>query len=312
MTALILAGIGAAAGKTALACGIAGRWQSAGKRVAYAAVGPGATEQAAFMAGILRLDGAASSGVADPVDLTLSNADVTLVELADSLSMYAGPLAERIGGQVLLIARYHQHLTATELLAQRQERMAGFVVNAAPARFTFPLRELLQEPLMSAGTPLLGLVPEERALMGFTVGELASHLGATYLCRADRQDELIENLMLGPNSADPAFSYFQAKPRTAIICRANRPDLQLTALEAPVNCMVFTGNGHVQTSVVYRAEDAGVPILAVPDDTIGTVHRLDGLVERVRFRQAAKTAVVQDLVDGRLDWARLEHALRLL
>ena len=312
MTALILAGIGAAAGKTALACGIAGRWQPAGKRVTYASVGPDAAEQAAFVAGALSLDAADCVAVAAPVDLTLPPADVTLVELADSLSMYAGALAQRLEGRVLLVARYRQHLSAAGLLAQRQQHMAGVVVNGVPARFTLPLREQLQEPLAAAGVPLLGLVPEERALMGFTVGELASHLGATYLCRPDRADELIENLMLGPNAADPAFSYFQAKPRTAIICRANRPDLQLTALEAPVNCMVFTGNGHVQTSVVYRAEDAGVPILAVPDDTIGAVHRLDGLVERVRFRQAAKTAVVQDLVDGRLDWARLEHALGLL
>ena len=46
-------------------------------------------------------------------------------------------------------------------------------------------------------------------------------------------------------------------------------------------------------------------------DTIGTVRRLNGLTDGVRFRQAAKVPVMQDLVDGRIDWRHLDAALGL-
>jgi hypothetical protein len=291
---------------------LAARWQAQGKTVAYAAVGPTAAEHAEFVGPALGLPAAMVVAGTAANALTLPKADVVIVELADGLA--AAEAAGALGGRVLLLVRYRQHVAAGDIVAAAAgcgDMLAGVVVTAAPAKYILPLREALTAGLAAMTFTLLGIIPEDRALMGFTVGELADHLGANYLCRPDRSGELIEHLMVGSNAPDPAFSYFQAKPRTAIICRANRPDQQLAALEQPVNCMVFTGDGHVQTSVVYRAEDAGVPILAVPGDTIGTVHRLDGLAERVRFRQAAKAPVVQDLVDGRIDWPRLDHALGL-
>lgn len=319
MTVLVLAGLGPAAGKTAVACGLLTRWKEHGRSVGYVAVGANAGEQAAFIAHALGLSETTAGGVATAAHLTLPSADVTVVELVGDAAdpgVAAGlvAVAAKSGGKVLPVVRYEQHLEATAVLAAVRGLgvpVVGVVVNDVPARYTLPMRERLTAPLDAAGTPLLGLVPEDVALGGFSVGELADHLGASFLSGEKLRDTYVANLMVGPNAADPAFSWFHVKPNTAIICRANRPDLQLAALEQSVSCMVLTGDGRAQTSVVNRAEDARVPVILVPDDTIGTVRRLDGLTDGVRFRQAAKVPVMQDLVDGRIDWRHLDAALGL-
>lgn len=304
--------MGPAAGKTALACGLASHWAAQGRTVGYAALGAAAEDHARFMGAALQLPEGSIASASTAAGLALPAADVVVVEVDD-----ATPVAEAaraLRAKVLLAVRYRQHLCASEVAGgtgDHRDLLAGVVVNGVPPRVVPPLRGSMAPALEAAGLPLLGVVPEERALMGFTVGELADHLGASFLCREDRRDVLVQALMLGANTADPAFGNFQAKPNTALICRANRPDLQLTALEQAMVCMVFTGEGPVQRSVVYRAEDAGVPILAVADDTIGAVRRLEGLVERVRFRQTAKVEVMANLLDGRLDWGKLERALGL-
>jgi len=306
---VVIAGMGEAVGKTALACGLAGHLADKGVSVAYAAVGAAAAEHAAFVATALKLPGGAVASAAAPANLTVPAAAITLVEMGTELPV--ADAARVLGGTMLLVVRYHQHLTACEIIdAVGDERamLAGVVVNAAPPRVILPLREAMAAELAAAGIRLFGIVPEDRLLMGFTVGELAEHLHAAFLTGQNRRDLLLQALMVGANTADPASSFFKAKPQTALICRANRPDQQLTALEQSVECMVFTGADHVQQSVVYRAEDAGVPILAVPTDTIDTVHALDGLGEGARFRQVAKVPVIQDLVDGRIDWPHFNAA----
>lgn len=312
MAVVVIAGMGEAAGKTALACGLAGHLADRGTSVAYAAVGSQAQEHAAFVAGALKLQSSAVAASDAPATLVLPSAAITLVEVGAELPV--ADTARALGGTALLVVRYHQRLTTREIIdavGDQRALLAGVVVNAAPPRVILPLREAMIAGLEAAGIRLFGIVPEDRQLMGFTVGELAEHLHAAFLSGQNRRDVLLQALMVGANAADPAFSFFKAKPQTALICRANRPDQQLTALEQPVACMVFTGAGHVQQSVVYRADDAGVPILSVPTDTIDTVHALDGLVERTRFRQAAKVPVIQDLVDGRIDWPHFDAAFGL-
>lgn len=312
MAVVVIAGMGEVAGKTALACGLAGHLADRGISVAYAAVGSGADDHAAFVGGALKLAPNAVASAPTPAELALPSAAITLVEMGSELAV--ADTARALGGTVLLVVRYHQNVTAQQIIdavGDQRALLAGVVVNAAPPRVILPLREVLVAGLEAAGIRLFGIVPEDRQLMGFTVGELAEHLDAAFLSGQNRRDVLLQALMVGANAADPAFSFFKAKPQTALICRANRPDQQLTALEQPVACMVFTGDGHVQQSVVYRAEDAGVPILAVPTDTIDTVHALDGLVEGTRFRQAAKVPVIQDLVDGRIDWPHFDAAFGL-
>ena len=185
------------------------------------------------------------------------------------------------------------------------------MLNRVPASAIPEVREEVTDELARAGVSVLGIIPETRLLYGFTVGELADHLQAEYLCLPEKREPLIENVMLGGNPPDPAFVYFTPKPNKAVICRSDRPDIQLSVLDTDTRCMVFTGEGPIQTSVLYRAEDLGVPVLRVSTDTISTVQNLTGLVEGQRFRQQEKIPVLQGLLEQHLDFEKLGVSLGL-
>lgn len=313
---ILIAGLGTPTGKTALAAGLLHHWMSAGKRVAYVRLG-GDEAGARAMAGLMDLEPARSL-CPEPAALKqglerLPATDVAVVEAdgsADAPGWWDG-LREAAGGvavRLLLLVRYHQHLGVASILdaARRAGPVTGVIVNFAPPRSACKLQEGLGPELSKAGVRLFGVIPESRALYGFTVGELHDHLGAEYLCLPNKRDGLVETLMLGGNPPDPAYSYFAPKPNKAVFCRIDRPDIQYAALDAGPQCIIVTGQGSMVSYLVYRAEDQGVPVLHVKTDTIATIQSLDGLVEGLRFNQRAKVPVARALVEQHLDLTSLE------
>lgn len=273
MTTLLIAGLGEAPGKTALAIGLARRWKNAGRSVGY--LQSPESPDVEFVRKTL--------AVGDGGDILL----VEGVEYPDA--------------KVLLVVGYEQGLQAPEI----SENTVGVVVNGVPAKSVERVRGLMN------GVSVLGILPESRALMGFTVGELARHLGAEYLVPPQGDGEIVEHLMLGANITDTATTYFIPKEHMAVFCRCDRPDLQLAALNQSVRCLVLTGTGFLQVSVVHRADDMGVPVLRVTDDTLDVLARLDGLVEGQRFRQEAKVLPMVALLERHFDFEALDRALGL-
>ena len=334
--------MGEAAGKTAFAVALGVRWQGAGVHLAYLklrfsppASGAGVDLDAEFVPKVLAsVSGSTqSSGVAllsvqasDQATLRLQVSkavgplpdDALLLlepegHLADSTTREPLPgLVAALEARVLLVVGYHQAMEPgpiTEVAGRMGPRLAGVVLNRVPASAIPEVREGVTDELARAGVPVLGIIPESRLLYGFTVGELADHLHAEYLCLPEKREHLIENVMLGGNPPDPAFLYFAPKPNKAVICRSDRPDIQLAVLDTDTRCLVFTGGGRVQTSVLYRAEDLGVPVLRVSTDTISTVQNLTGLVEGQRFRQQEKIPVLQGLLEQHFDFEKLGASL---
>ena len=83
----------------------------------------------------------------------------------------------------------------------------------------------------NAGIPVLGEIPEDRALLTITIGEVAAAIQGEILNNAEKSPELVENIMLGAMSVDSGLEYFGRKGNKAVIVKNDRPDLQLAALE---------------------------------------------------------------------------------
>ena len=341
MKPLVITALGETAGKTAIAVGLAMQWQQVGRRIAYLKprfrpAAAGEDQDAAFFLQALALPAGATaspaigsqSGQDNPAAFgqevsraaeAMAPADLLLVETEGQLEDQA--VRERVldtlsalDAKALLVVRYQQHLAA-ELVRQHAEtlgdQLGGIVLNAVPTRMINYVREQVESPLRETGLPMLGILPETRALSGFTVGELTDHLHAEVLCLPEQRETLLENLMIGANPPDPAFNYFAPSQNKAVICRADRPDIQLAALDTTTRCLVLTGTGGVQTSLVYRAEDEGVTVIKVPTDTIATVERLTGLVEQIRFRQQKKVLIMTALLTQHFDVQGLSQALNV-
>ena len=341
MKSLFISGIGEAPGKTAVAVGLGAHWGAAGQRIGYlrprfGATGDSLTPEAdvAFLRSALGLGEAAAGPVftspspleEDGSTLTgeirratepFDEVDLLLVEGQGQLDGAAAEAEARsiiaaLDAKVLLLVRYHQRMGADAIVVAGRAlgaALAGVVLNGAPAGVIPAVREDVSSTLGAAGIPLLGIIPESRPLFGFSVGDIADHLRAEYLCLPEKRDGLVENLLIGANASDPALSYFAPKPNSAVFCRIDRPDIQLAALDTPIRCLVFTGGGYLQTSVIYRTEDLGVPVMQVPTDTIATVRDLAGLIEGLRFHQHGKIPVIQSLLKQHLDFEALAQAL---
>lgn len=336
MSVLFVVGLGEGDGKTAIALGLAARWQQMGKPVGYikaflthdlASPEEGDVTLAGSILGAATMVSLASDDAGGRLRQTLSQPElaaplaggVALVEVAEAVTQHDhdSRLVDAIAavqGRALVVASALQALGADSLLQAVEplkEQLIGIMVNRIPQRRIEHTKRELEARLSGEGITVLGVLPESRPLYGFTVGELAEHLRAEYLCHADKGGLLIENVMLGGNPPDPAYNYFAPKPAKAVFCRSDRPDIQHAALDAEPRCLVLTGQGRVLAAVLHRSEDMGIPVLRVNEGTIDTITSLDGLVAGQRFRQTEKVAMMRSLLEAHLDLGVIDNALNL-
>ena len=159
--------------------------------------------------------------------------------------------------------------------------------------------EQVHEQLSSqtGGIDILGVLPEDRALFGLTVGELAEHIQGEILSSADKSGELVENFMLGAMIVDPGPDYFGRKASKAVVVRGERPDMQLAALETSARCLVLAGNTAPIPAVLSRAEEQSVPIILAKDDTGAVVNRIEDALGKTKFNQEKKLPKLMEIME---------------
>jgi BioD-like phosphotransacetylase family protein len=117
--------------------------------------------------------------------------------------------------------------------------------------------------------------------------------------------------MVGAMSVESALAYFRRKPNKAVITGGDRPDIQLAALETSTKCLILTGNLQPNPIIVRRAEDVGVPMVLVRQDTLTTVEKIERFFGKTRFHQEKKVERFEEMLADRFDFARLYQALGL-
>ncbi len=152
------------------------------------------------------------------------------------------------------------------------------------------------------------MLPEDRALLGVTVGELAEHVGGSILNSQDRSGELVESVMVGAMSVDSSLSYLRLKSNKAVVTRGDRPDIQLGALETSTKCLVLTGNIEPVPGILSRARERDVPIVMVDKDTPGTMEALEDLFDGAGFCDEKKMERLGQGLEKGLDLAAVYAA----
>ncbi len=308
MAALLILSVDPGTGKTAVGAGLAKRLISAGKKVAF--VKPalnGADGDAAFMKQALGLPDAAET-MTPPLDqlkqayIQLSPArDFVLIEGlindANSTQIYR-ELAQN--GRVILVEVYHS--SHPEVYQSLAPNLMGVIINKVPRSQAKKVRESEAARLKSAGVNLLGLVPEDRALLAPSVAELAASLQGKILNSTKKSDRLVENIMLGAMCVDSGVLYYSRKPAKAAVLRADRPDMQLAALETDTACLVLAGSTSPPIhSVAFKAESRGIPLIATEKSVNEIITSVEDILERSKFAEARKlprlTEVMQQNVE---------------
>ncbi len=222
-------------------------------------------------------------------------------------------VAEMLNARALVVIKYDADLQVLDdaLTARKRlgEALIGVVLNAVPRQRMPFVQESIKPALEERGVPVLAVLPQERLLLSVSVVELAEFLNGRVLCCEDQTDELVEHLMVGAMGVESALSYFRRKPNKAVITGGDRPDIQLAALETSTKCVILTGNLRPSPIILGRAEEVGVPMILVRQDTLSTVEIIERFFGKTRFHLDKKVDRFEEMLEDRFDFEQLYEAL---
>ncbi|MGD1118040.1 MAG: DRTGG domain-containing protein [Dehalococcoidales bacterium] len=307
MGVLFIVSAETAVGKTAIGAGIAVNLLNAGQKVGY--LKPQVVDKTlpdgdiAFMKKVLGLE-----DLVNAPDL-IKGRDTVIAEAllgkkpSDAASKDAYGAAKTMKAKVIAVEAYSGGPSKyTDLYQGFRESLLGVIINKVPASQLKRVKEEAGKQFGEAGIKLLGVVPENRALLALTVAELAAGIQGKILNNADKGGELVENYLLGAMVLDSGIDYFSRKNNKAAVIRQDRPDMQLAALETPTNCLVLSGGGEPPLyNVLGKAQAKGVPVVttdtAIPDIVAG----IEGALSNARLHQEKKLAKLAEMVKQNLD-----------
>lgn len=251
-----------------------------------------------------------------------SGKDVLLLDggasLREGLSMGVSPVqvAELLDVPTLVTVWYRNLVSAGDACYAAKERLGdrlvGIVVNGVPGEALEHLNANCLPCLEARGIPILGVLPLRDQLQAISVGELAEVLGGEFLTLPEKEDVLIEQLVVGAMSVEQALPRIRRVSGTkAVITGGDRADIQLVALETSTQCLILTGHLRPVPEVLRHAEQAGVPVLLVRHNTMETVEAIERVFGKTRLGQATKLAMFESLLDEHFSFGRLYEALGL-
>ena len=241
--------------------------------------------------------------------------DIVLVEGSCALSTEeSAKVAAALDAKSLVVTRHRRGLTGSELRHWQErfgDRLVGFLINGMTRYLGSETRADLLPSMESEGLRCFGTLPEDRRLLGMTVGQLAQHLEGRFVVCEENSDALVEHLMVGGMGMDPAELYFGLRESKAVIVRGDRPDIQMGALTTDTSCMVLTKGIEPIEYVSYEAEQEEVSVMIVETDTLSTMEAANTLMDRVRFDHPLKLSRYGELLERHVDLPALLSALGL-
>ena len=242
-----------------------------------------------------------------------SGQDLLLVEGSSEVSAEAtAQLVEALDAQVLVLVGYRPDLDASRLTgwqALLNERLLGFVTNGLTRYQGTGARTGLLPSMSAAGMNSLGVIPEDRTLLGVRVGQLATHLEGRFVVCEELSDGLVEYFLVGGLGLDSGELYFGTRENKAVIVRGDRPDVQMAALATSTACMVLTQGIEPIEYVRNEAELEEVPVIVVQSDTLGTMASLNTVLDRAMFDHPRKRDRFAELLREHVDLSAIYAAL---
>ena len=257
--------------------------------------------------------------VVDAYERIADGKDVVLVEsggeykFGKALGLYDLDVSALLDLDILMIAKYTSDFVLDQILTARDllgERLRFIVFNQLAGYKTAYVTAINERFLQKKGVELLGTLPFIPLLAGLSVREIAAALNGEWLIKCKPGEEvIIEELLIGAMSPPAALKYFRRVRRAALITGGDRADLQNLALETgTINCLLLTGNLEPTGAILGKAEEKGVPVILVADDTHTTLEKVDEALGKARIRGDAKIAKIKELAERFLDLDRLlEH-----
>ena len=268
---------------------------------------------------------------ADPLELTrkviesykriAAGKDVVFVESAveykvgKALGLCDLAVSSMLGLDILMVAKYTNDYVLDKILAAREllgERFRFIIFNQLSGYKEGYVTFINERFLKRNGMEMLGTLPFSPLLAGLSVHELVDALHGEWLIKGKLGEEvIIEEFLIGAMSPPSALKYFRRVRKAALITGGDRADLQNLALETgTIKCLLLTGNLEPTGTILGKAEEKGVPVILVADDTRTTLEKVDEVFGKARIRGDVKIRKMKELVERFVDLKRLIEYLK--
>ncbi len=222
-------------------------------------------------------------------------------------------LSKEFGAKVLFSVKGDEDFVAERAIMYRDYvkwkggEVLGVVLNFVPYQQLERMRGIVSQLLERCGLEVLGVVPDHRELTLPTVQDLVDILDAEVLTGRESLETLVDNYLVGAMAPESAMSWLRRSVGRAFITGGDRADLILMALETKPSAIVLTGNIYPSIQVLTTAEEKGIPILLVPNDTYTTVTKLELLDGRIvpAPTSTKKIQLTRQIVGEYVDWKRI-------
>jgi len=195
---------------------------------------------------------------------------------------------ERLGMPLVLIdAPVFGEVNLDTIIAiqdRMRDKLVGVILNHLPSERVDFIGKYVVPFLESKGIKVWGLIPANPRLSSLSVGEIREVLGGEIICCENRKKEAVESFMVGAMNVEGALKHFRSQANKAVITGGDRSDIQLAALETSTKLLILTGGLYPDSPVITAAQEKGVPIMVVGNDTMTVVGKLDTAVRKVSVR----------------------------
>lgn len=223
-------------------------------------------------------------------------------------------IIKRLNSKVVIVVKYEGEYIVDYVLQAKKDlkdRLLGVILNKVTMEYKQSADEYAVPFLKRKGVDILGKIPHDSVVGSITVEELTEMLGGKVLCSHDKLGNLVEHFLIGAMQVDKAIEYFMRTRNNAVIVGGDRADIQLSAMESGSVCLILSGDLYPSEMILSRAEQKGIPILVVREDTYSIAKKLEKLSVRLRLRDTAKVERGMNLVVENMDFKLLYKKLGL-
>ena len=179
--------------------------------------------------------------------------------------------------------------------------LAGVIINGVTRHRRMAVEQQVVSVLRSAGTPVLGAIPEDREMLALTVRQVAEFLGGRWIQEPEDAAAWVDRFLIGGNIMDSGPNYFGRYPNQAVITRSGRPDIQMACLTSDTKCLVLTGGEEPTEYIRVEARQRSASVLLVPGSTLEVAESLAGLLEQANPYSEQKLSRFAALMERHLD-----------
>lgn len=225
-------------------------------------------------------------------------------------------LAERWGAGVIYVLKADSDfdldmgLLYGELWECRKIRVIGTLLNNISRTQLDKAKGIYKPLLEEKKLPVLGVVPRQEEIAAPTVTEFCSALNGEILAAPENMNRIVEDVVVGTMTIESALTYLRRAQNKALITGGDRSDMALTALETSTSVIILTGGLYPNVRVLARAEEKGVPVILVHEDTYTTLENLHSVYRSIHPDNTEAIKIVKKVVDKYMDWEPVLNYIR--